>query len=69
MNLRNLFKVKQANKKQNSSEYKRNQEKRMHEQFPCSLDKKPVDKEQFHRWLKFGDIKRKIESIIVAVPD
>jgi hypothetical protein len=32
-------------------------EKRMHGQFPRSLDEKLVDKEQSYRWLKFGDIK------------
>jgi hypothetical protein len=33
------------------------------------LDEKLVDKEQFYPWLKFGDIKREIESIIVAAQD
>jgi hypothetical protein len=44
-------------------------EKRMHGQFPCSLDEKLVDKEQSYRWLKFGDIKGETESIIVAAQD
>jgi hypothetical protein len=28
-----------------------------------------VDKEQFYRWLKFGDIKGETESTIVAAQD
>jgi hypothetical protein len=45
------------------------EEKKMHGQFPRSLDEKLVDKEQSYRWLKFGDIKRKPESTIVAAQD
>jgi hypothetical protein len=45
------------------------EEKRMHGQFPRSLDEKLVDKEQSYRWLKFGDIKRETESTIVAAQD
>jgi hypothetical protein len=35
------------------------EDKRMHGQFPRSLDEKIVDKEQSYRWLKFGDSKGK----------
>jgi hypothetical protein len=45
------------------------EEKRMHGQFPRSLDKKLMDKEQSYRWLKFGDIKGETESTIVAAQD
>jgi hypothetical protein len=45
------------------------EEKRVHGQFPRSLDKKLVDKEQSYRWLKFRDIKGETESIIVAAQD
>jgi hypothetical protein len=45
------------------------EEKRMHGQFPRSLDEKLVDKEQSYRWLKFGDIKGETESTIVAAQD
>jgi hypothetical protein len=41
----------------------------MHGQFPRSLDEKLVDKELSYRWLKFGDIKGKTESTIVAAQD
>jgi hypothetical protein len=34
------------------------QGKRMHGQFPRSLDEKLVDNEQSYRWLKFGNIKK-----------
>jgi hypothetical protein len=44
------------------------EEKRMHGQFPRSLDKKLVDKEQSYR-LKFGDIKGETVSTIVAAQD
>jgi hypothetical protein len=43
--------------------------KRMHGQFPRSLDEKLVDKEQSYRWLKFGDIEGETESTIVAAQD
>jgi hypothetical protein len=43
--------------------------KRMHGQFPHSLDEKLVDKEQSYQWLKFGDIKGETESTIVAAQD
>jgi hypothetical protein len=33
------------------------EEKRMHGQFPRSLEEQLVDKEQSYRWLKFEDIK------------
>jgi hypothetical protein len=59
--------VRKSNKIRNDSEYKRKMEKkRMHGQFPRSLDEKLVDKEQSHRWLKFGDIKG---GTIVAAQD
>jgi hypothetical protein len=41
----------------------------MHGQFPRSLDEKMVDKELSYRWLKFGDIKGKTKSAIVAAQD
>jgi hypothetical protein len=41
----------------------------MHRKFPHSLDGKLVHKEQFYRWLKFGDIKGGTESTVVAVQD
>jgi hypothetical protein len=41
----------------------------MHGKFPRSADEKLVDKEQFYRWLKFGDIKGETESTIVAAQD
>jgi hypothetical protein len=41
----------------------------IHGLFPRSVDEKLVDKEQFYRWLKFGDIKGEIESTIVADQD
>jgi hypothetical protein len=40
--------------------------KRMHGQFPRSLDEKLVDSEQSYRWLKFGNIEGETESAIVA---
>jgi hypothetical protein len=43
--------------------------KRLHGQFPQSLDEGLIDKKQSHRWLKFGDIKGETESIIVAAQD
>jgi hypothetical protein len=43
--------------------------KRMHGQFPCSLDGKLVDNEQSYQWLKFGDIKKETECTIVSVQD
>jgi hypothetical protein len=45
------------------------EEKRVHRQFPRSLDEKLVDKEQSYRWLKLGDIKGETESTIVAAKD
>jgi hypothetical protein len=45
------------------------EEKRMHGQFPRSLDGKLVNKEQSYRWLKFGDTKGETESTIVAARD
>jgi site-specific recombinase XerD len=44
-------------------------EKRMHGQFPRSLDEKWMDKEQSYQWLKFEDIKGETESTIVAAQD
>jgi hypothetical protein len=43
------------------------EEKRMHRQFPRSLDEKLVDKEQSYRWLKFGDIKGVVVRTTVGV--
>jgi hypothetical protein len=45
------------------------EEKRMHGQFPHSLDEKLVDKEQSYRCLKFGDIKGETGSTVVAAQD
>jgi hypothetical protein len=45
------------------------EEKGMHGQFPRSLDKKLVDKEQSYQLLKFGDIKGETESTVVAAQD
>jgi hypothetical protein len=45
------------------------QKKRMHGQFPRSLDEKLVDEEQSYRWLKFEDIKGETESTIAAAQD
>jgi hypothetical protein len=41
----------------------------MHGQFPCSLDKKLVDKEQSYQWLKSRDIKGDTESTIGGAQD
>jgi hypothetical protein len=41
----------------------------MHGQFPCNLDEKLVDNEQSYRWVKFGDVKRETDSVIVAAQD
>jgi hypothetical protein len=43
--------------------------KRLHGQFPHSLDEGLVDKELSYRGLKFGDIKGETESIIMAAQD
>jgi hypothetical protein len=45
------------------------EKKRMHGQFPCSLDGMLVDREQTYQWLKVGDIKGEPESLIVAAHD
>jgi hypothetical protein len=45
------------------------QEKRMHGQFPRSLDEKLVDNEQSYQWLKFGNIKGETENTILAAQD
>jgi hypothetical protein len=45
------------------------EEKRMHGQFPRSLDEKLVDKEQSYQWLKLEDIKGETGSTIVAAQD
>lgn len=45
------------------------EKKRMHGQYPRSLDDTLVDKEQTYRWLKFGGIKGETESLIVAAQD
>jgi hypothetical protein len=43
--------------------------KRIHGQWPRSLDEKLTDIEQSCRWLKYGDIKGETESTIVAAQD
>jgi hypothetical protein len=43
--------------------------KRLHGQFPRSLDEVLIDKEQSYRRLKFGDIKGETESVIMAAQD
>jgi hypothetical protein len=43
--------------------------KRMHGQWPRSLDEKLMDVEQSYRWLKCGDLKGETESTIVAAQD
>jgi predicted RNA-binding protein with RPS1 domain len=45
------------------------EKKKMHGQFPRSLDDMLVDREQTYRWLKFGDIKGETESLIVVAQD
>jgi hypothetical protein len=45
------------------------EEKRLHGQFPRSLDEGLIDKEQSYRWLKFGYIKGITESVIMAAQD
>jgi hypothetical protein len=47
----------------------RGEEKRLHGQFPRSLDEGLINKEQSSRWLKFGDIKGETESVIMAAQD
>jgi hypothetical protein len=42
------------------------EERRMHGELSRSLNEKLVDKEQSYRWLKFGDIKGKTGSAVVA---
>jgi hypothetical protein len=43
--------------------------KRLHGQFPRSLDEGLIDKEQSYRLLKFGNIKGETESVIMAAQD
>jgi hypothetical protein len=43
--------------------------KRLHGQFPRSLDERLINKEQSYQWLKFGDIKGETESVIMAAQD
>jgi hypothetical protein len=43
--------------------------KRLHGQFPHSLDEGLIDKEQSYRWLKFGDIEGETESTIMAAQE
>jgi hypothetical protein len=40
--------------------------KRLHGQFPESLDEGLINNEQSYQWLKFGDIKGETESIIMV---
>jgi hypothetical protein len=42
------------------------QGKRMHGQFPCHLDEKLLDNEQWYRMLKFGNIMGDTDSPILA---
>jgi hypothetical protein len=60
----------EANKNHNSQEPEGKMgSKRLHGQFPRSLDEGLIDKEQSYRWLKFGDIKGETESVIMAAQD
>jgi hypothetical protein len=43
--------------------------KRLHGQFPRSLDEGFINKEQSYRWLKFGDIEGETESVIMSAQD
>jgi hypothetical protein len=45
------------------------QAKRMHGQFPHSLDEKLMDNEQSYQWSKYGNIKGETEGTIVAAQD
>jgi hypothetical protein len=57
-------------KKYNNSEYKRKiGRKRIHGQFPRSIDEQLVDNKQSYRWLKFGDIKGETGRATVAAQD
>jgi len=60
----------EKNKGQYSGENKRKiASKRMHGQLPRNLEKKLVDIEQSHRWLKSGDIKGETGGKIVSAQD
>jgi hypothetical protein len=70
----NLKKSLQSDTKQIKTTIARNlkerwEAKRLHGQFPRSLDEGIIDKEQYYRWLKFGDIKGETESVIMAAQD
>jgi hypothetical protein len=61
----------QSDKKQIKTTIVRNlkerwEAKRLHGQFPRSLDEGLINKEQSYRWMKFGDIKGETESVIMA---
>jgi hypothetical protein len=43
--------------------------KRLHGQFPHSLDEELIDKKQFHRWMKFGDTTGETESNAMVAHD
>ena len=45
------------------------QRKRMHGQFPLSLDEKLVDNEECYRFRKFWDVKGETESAILVAQD
>jgi hypothetical protein len=68
----NLQKSLQSDTKQIKTTIARNlkerwEAKRLHGQFPQSLDEGLIDKEQSYRWLKFGDSKGEKESVIMQL--
>jgi hypothetical protein len=70
----NLRKSLQSDTKQIKTTIARNlkeiwEAKRLHGQFPRSLDEGLINKEQSYRWLKFGDIKGETETVIMAAQD
>jgi hypothetical protein len=70
----NLQKSLQSDTKQIKTSTVRNlkeiwEAKRLHGQFPQSLDEGLIDKEQSSHWLKSGDIKGETESVIMAAQD
>jgi hypothetical protein len=70
----NLQKSLQSDTKQIKTTITRNMKerweaKRLHGLFPRSLYEGLIDQEQSYRWLKFGDIKRETESVIMAAQD
>jgi hypothetical protein len=66
----NLQKSLQTDTKQIKTTIARNlkerwEAKRLHGQFPQSLDEGLIEKEQSYQWLKFGYIKGETESVII----